>query len=58
MMKFIKNARRRRMLALALVMLGGLSFLLVPGNAPAGLLLAGAGLLLEVLGITLRHEET
>ena len=25
---------------------------------PAGLLLAGAGLLLEVLGITLRHEET
>ncbi|WP_460026496.1 hypothetical protein [Methyloparacoccus murrellii] len=58
MMKFIKNARRRRMLALALVMLGGLSFLLAPGNAPAGLLLAGAGLLLEVLGITLRHEET
>lgn len=57
-MKFIKNARRRRMLALALVMLGGLSFLLAPGNAPAGLLLAGAGLLLEVLGITLRHEET
>ncbi|GAB6046689.1 hypothetical protein JCM19379_05120 [Methyloparacoccus murrellii] len=46
------------MLALALVMLGGLSFLLAPGNAPAGLLLAGAGLLLEVLGITLRHEET
>lgn len=58
MMKFIKNARRRRMLALALVMLGGLSFLLAPGNAPAGLLLAGAGLLLELLGITLRHEET
>ena len=58
MMKFIKNARRRRMLALALVMLGGLSFLLAPGNAPAGLLLAGAGLLLVVLGITLRHEET
>jgi hypothetical protein len=42
---------------LALLVLGGVSFSLAPGNATAGLLLAGAGVLLEILGITLKHEE-
>jgi hypothetical protein len=30
---------------------------LAPGNAPAGLLLVSAGVLLETLGITFKHEE-
>lgn len=57
MMRLIRNRSRRRSVALALVVLGGVSFFLAPGNAPAGLLLAGAGVLLEIIGITLRHEE-
>jgi hypothetical protein len=57
MMRLIKNPRRRRGVALALVVLGGLSFMLAPGNAPVGFVLAGAGVVLELLGITLRHEE-
>jgi hypothetical protein len=56
-MRLIKNPRRRRGVALALVVLGGLSFMLAPGNAPVGFVLAGAGVVLELLGITLRHEE-
>lgn len=57
MMRLIKNPRRRRSVALALVVLGGLSILLAPGNAPVGFVLAGAGVVLELLGITLRHED-
>jgi len=57
MMRLIKNPRRRRSVALALVVLGGLSFMLAPGNAPVGFVLAGAGIVLELLGITLRHED-
>jgi hypothetical protein len=57
MMRLIKNPRRRRSVALALVVLGGLSFMLAPGNAPVGFVLAGAGVVLELLGITLRHED-
>lgn len=57
MMRLIKNSRRRRSVALALVVLGGLSFMLAPGNAPVGFVLAGAGVVLELLGITLRHED-
>ena len=57
MMRLIKNPRRRRSVALALVVLGGLSFMLAPGNAPVGFVLAGAGVVLELLGITLRHEN-
>lgn len=57
MMRLIRNRSRRRGVALALVVLGGVSFFLAPGNAPAGLMLAGAGVLLEILGITLKHEE-
>lgn len=57
MMRLIKNRRRRRSVALALVVLGGLSFMLAPGNAPVGFVLAGAGVVLELLGITLRHED-
>lgn len=56
MMRLIKNPRRRSV-ALALVVLGGLSFMLAPGNAPVGFVLAGAGVVLELLGITLRHED-
>jgi hypothetical protein len=56
-MRLIKNPRRRRSVALALVVLGGLSFMLAPGNAPVGFVLAGAGIVLELLGITLRHED-
>ena len=56
-MRLIKNPRRRRSVALALVVLGGLSFMLAPGNAPVGFVLAGAGVVLELLGITLRHED-
>jgi energy-converting hydrogenase Eha subunit G len=54
----IQHPHWRRGLALALVVMGGLSFFLAPGNAPAGFLLAGAGVLLEVIGITLKHEES
>lgn len=57
MMRLIKNPRRRRAVAVALLVMGGLSFLLAPGNAPVGFVLAGAGALLEILGITLKHEE-
>ena len=57
MMRLIKNPRRRRSVALALVVLGGLSFMLAPGNAPVGFVLAGAGVVLELLGISLRHED-
>lgn len=57
MMRLIKNPRRRRSVALALVVLSGLSFMLAPGNAPVGFVLAGAGIVLELLGITLRHED-
>jgi hypothetical protein len=56
-MRLIKNPSRRRSVALALVVLGGLSFMLAPGNAPVGFVLAGAGVVLELLGITLRHED-
>lgn len=56
-MRLIKNPRRRRSVALALVVLGGLSFMLAPGNAPVGFVLSGAGVVLELLGITLRHED-
>ena len=57
MMRLIKNPRRRRSVALALVVLGGLSFMFAPGNAPVGFVLACAGVVLELLGITLRHED-
>jgi energy-converting hydrogenase Eha subunit G len=58
MKRLIQHLHWRRGLALALVVMGGLSFFLAPGNAPAGFLLAGAGVLLEVIGITLKHEES
>jgi energy-converting hydrogenase Eha subunit G len=57
MMRLIKNPRRRRAAAAALLVLGGVSFLFAPGDALLGLVLAGAGVLLEILGITLRHED-
>ncbi len=57
MKRWIRHPQRRRV-ALVLVVLGGLGFFLAPGNALAGLLLAGAGVLLEVIGIALKHEES
>ena len=56
MLRLIRHPQRRR-IALVLLVLGGVSFFLAPGNAPAGLLLAGAGVLLEILGIALKHKE-
>lgn len=58
MKRLIKHPHWRRGLALVLLIMGGLSFFLAPGNASAGLLLAGAGILLEVIGITLKHEQS
>jgi len=57
MKRLIGHPHWRRGVALALVIMGGLSFFLAPGIAPAGFLLAGAGVLLEVIGITLKHGE-
>ncbi len=54
MLRLIKHPHRRSV-ALALLALGGLSFLLAPGNA--GLILAGAGVALEILGVTLKHRD-
>jgi hypothetical protein len=58
MKRLIRHPYWRRGVALVLVIMGGLSFFLAPGNAPAGFLLAGAGVLLEVIGIALKHEES
>ena len=55
--RLIRQPLLRRGVALALLVAGGISFFLAPGNAIAGLVLAGAGVLLEVVGINLRHEQ-
>lgn len=57
MKRLIRQPLWRRAVALTLVVAGGISFFLAPGNAMAGLVLAGAGVLLEVVGIKLRHEQ-
>lgn len=57
MMKLIRNPRHRRVVALILLVTGAIMFLLIPGNATTGLLVAGVGALLEIIGISLRHPE-
>jgi hypothetical protein len=37
--------------------IGAIIFLLIPGNATTGLLVAAVGVLLEIMGITLRHTD-
>ncbi|MGX2039530.1 hypothetical protein ACWJKU_05260 [Methylocaldum sp. MU1018] len=51
----LKNPRIRRRVSLGLLATGGVLFLLAPENAWIGLIFAGLGVLLEVLGIALRH---
>lgn len=55
MKTLIKNARVRRPISLGLLGLGAVIFLLVPGNAATGLTVAGLAVLIELLGITLKH---
>lgn len=57
MMKLIHNPRHRRLIALTLLVTGAIVFLLIPGNATTGLLVAAVGVLLEIIGITLKHPE-
>jgi uncharacterized membrane protein len=57
MMQLIRNPRRRRFIALTLLVIGAIIFLLIPGNATTGLLVAAVGVLLEIMGITLRHTD-
>lgn len=57
MMKLIRNPQQRRTIAMILLVIGAVIFLLVPGNATTGLLVAGVGVLLEILGIMLKHPD-
>lgn len=57
MKTLIRNARVRRSLSIALLVLGAAIFLMMPGNAAAGLVVAGLAVVIEILGITLRHTE-
>ena len=57
MKTLIRNARLRRRISLGFLVAGGALFMLAPGNASAGLLLAGLGALIEIVGITLKHTE-
>jgi len=52
-----KNPRMRRVLALGLAVVGLLLLLLAPGNAWLGVALIAAGLVLELIGINLRHRD-
>jgi hypothetical protein len=53
----MKNKRSRRLIVLALLAAGGLLMWLAPAT-PVGLVLLGAGILVEIAGIALeRHHE-
>jgi hypothetical protein len=54
-MALIKNKRSRRLLALALVVAGGLLIWLAPETAP-GIALLVAGVILEIAGIALERR--
>lgn len=57
MKTLIRNARVRRPVSIALLVLGSAVFLMMPGNAAAGLLVAGLAVAIETLGIALKHTE-
>jgi hypothetical protein len=52
----MKTKRSRRLIVLALLAGGGLLMWLAPA-APAGLVLLGAGILVEIAGITLERRD-
>jgi len=54
-MALIKNKRSRRVVALALVVVGGLLIWLAPETAP-GIVLLVAGVILEIAGIALERR--
>jgi len=56
-MILIKNKRMRRGIGLVLVVAGGLLMWLAPEEAGVGVFLLGAGVLLEIVGITLEHRD-
>lgn len=53
----IKNARRRRALSVALLVLGGVLMFLAPEHIWYGLVILALGVLLEVLGVVVGHGE-
>ena len=55
MKTLIKNARVRRPVSLGLLALGAVIFMMAPGNAATGFAVAGLAVLIELLGITLKH---
>lgn len=53
----IKNPRTRRILSLALLILGGVMLFLAPAEMWAGAILVALGIALEIAGAVLRHRE-
>lgn len=52
----IKPPRLRRVISIALMILGGLVMFLAPHNAWFGLLFLGAGLALEIVSFDVSHD--
>ena len=57
-MILIKNKRMRRSIGLVLVIAGGLLMWLAPEEAGVGVVLLAAGVLLEIVGITLERRNS
>ena len=53
----IKNPRTRRRLSLGLFAAAGFLLLLAPENAWVSLVFAGLGIVLEVFGVKVSHED-
>ncbi|MGZ8217567.1 hypothetical protein [Methylomagnum sp.] len=53
----LQNSNTRRHVSLALIATGGVLFMIAPENSGVSLLLAGLGVLFEVLGIRLGHPD-
>jgi drug/metabolite transporter (DMT)-like permease len=54
----IKNPRRRRILSLGMIILGGLLIFLAPDDVWIGVVLAMLGVGVEVAGIVLAHSNS
>ena len=56
-MTLIRNKAARRATGATLVVLGGALMWLAPQEALFGIMLLGAGIALELVGITLEHRD-